>query len=152
MSYIILEGRWRHIIVLKFHAQREDKTDDVENSFYEKLERVFDKFHKYYKKILLGRFSAQEGREDFFKPTIKNESLHEISNHNGVRIVNVATSKISQSKVRCSHMIHKYSWTSSDGKQLNQIDNTVRDSRRHSSILDVVVTNSGQLRKLRALL
>jgi hypothetical protein len=33
------------------------------------------------------------GREDFFKPTIGNESLHEDSNDNGVRVVNFATSK-----------------------------------------------------------
>ena len=32
-------------------------------------------------------------RENFFKPTIGNESLHQDSNDNGVRIVNFATSK-----------------------------------------------------------
>jgi hypothetical protein len=31
-------------------------------------------------KIVLGDFSAKVGRVDIFKPTIKNESLHEISN------------------------------------------------------------------------
>jgi hypothetical protein len=35
-------------------------------------------------KILLGVFNAKVGREDIFKPTIGNESLHEISNDNGV--------------------------------------------------------------------
>jgi hypothetical protein len=34
-------------------APTEDKTDDVKGSFYEELERVFDKFPKYHKKILL---------------------------------------------------------------------------------------------------
>ena len=33
------------------------------------------------------------GRENIFKPTVANESLHQVSNDNGVRIVNVATSK-----------------------------------------------------------
>jgi hypothetical protein len=46
MSYIILRGRWFHIIVLNFHAPTHDKTDDVKDSFYEELERVFDKFPK----------------------------------------------------------------------------------------------------------
>jgi hypothetical protein len=36
-------------------------------------------------KILLGDFSANVGREDIFKLTIGNESLHEIINDNGVR-------------------------------------------------------------------
>jgi hypothetical protein len=93
MSYIILRGRWCHIIVLNIHAPTEDKTDDVKESFYEELERVFDKFPKHLMKILLGDYNAKEGREGIFKPTIGNESLHEISNANGVRLVNVATSK-----------------------------------------------------------
>ena len=36
-------------------------------------------------KILLGDFNAKEGREDIFKPAIGNDSLHKISNDNGVR-------------------------------------------------------------------
>jgi hypothetical protein len=44
-------------------------------------------------KILLGDFSAKVGREGIFKPTAGNESLQEISNDNGVRIVNFATFK-----------------------------------------------------------
>jgi hypothetical protein len=43
--------------------------------------------------LTLGDFSAKVGKEDIFKPTVVNESLHEISNDNGVRVVNVATSK-----------------------------------------------------------
>jgi hypothetical protein len=43
MSYVILRGRWYHT-VLNVHAPTEDKTDDVKDSFYEELERVFDKF------------------------------------------------------------------------------------------------------------
>jgi hypothetical protein len=42
----------------------------VKDSFYEELERVFDKFPKYHTKILLGDFNAKVGREDIFKPTI----------------------------------------------------------------------------------
>jgi exonuclease III len=72
MTYIILRGRWYDIIVLNVHAPREDKTD-VKNSFYGKLERVFDKFPKYHMKILLGDFNAKVGREDIFKSIIGNE-------------------------------------------------------------------------------
>jgi hypothetical protein len=44
-------------------------------------------------RILLGDFNADVGREDIFKPTVGNESLHKTSNDNGVRVVNFATSK-----------------------------------------------------------
>jgi hypothetical protein len=89
MSYIMLRGRWCQVIVLNVHAPTEDKTDDMKDSFYEELERVFDQFPKYLMKILLGDFSSKVHKEDIFKPTIGNESLHEISNDNGVRAVNL---------------------------------------------------------------
>jgi hypothetical protein len=90
-------------------------------------------------KVLLGDFNAKVGREEIFKPTIGNESLHEISNDNGVRIVNFATSKnlIVKSTMFPHRNIYKFTWTSPDGKTHNQIVHVLIDRRRHSSILDV---------------
>jgi hypothetical protein len=93
MSYIVLRGRWCNIIVLNAHSPTEEKGDDSEDSLYEELEGGFDHFPKYHMKILLGDFNAKVQREDAFKPTIGNESLHQDSNDNGVRVVNFATSK-----------------------------------------------------------
>jgi hypothetical protein len=93
MLYITLKGHWCDIIVLKVHAPTEDKDHDIKDSFYEKIEQVFDQFPRYHMKILLGDVNAKVGREDIFKPIIGNESLHEASNNNGVRVVNFATSK-----------------------------------------------------------
>jgi hypothetical protein len=133
MSYIILRGRWCHIIVLNVHAPTEGKIDYVKDIFYEELERIFDKFPKYHMKILLADLNAKVGREDIFKPTIGNESLHKISIDNGVRIVNFATSKnlIVKSIMFPHRNIHKYTWTSPDGNTHNQIDHILIDRRRH---------------------
>jgi exonuclease III len=79
--------------VLNVHATTEDKIDDKKDRFYEELEQVFDKFPKYHMKILLGDFNVKVDRGDIFKPIIANESLHEIRNDNGLRVVNFATSK-----------------------------------------------------------
>jgi hypothetical protein len=122
MSYIILRGRCCLIIVLNIDAPTEDKTDDVNNSFYEELECVFDKFPKYHTKILLEDFNAKVGSEDIFKPTIGNESLHKISNDNGVRLVKLV--KTSETKVRCCHIATSMS---PDGKTHNQIDHILVD-------------------------
>jgi hypothetical protein len=65
----------------------------MRDSFYEELERVFDKFPKYHTKILLGDFNSKVGREDIFTPAIRNESFLEVSKDHGVRVVNFATSK-----------------------------------------------------------
>ena len=79
------------------------------------------------------------GRESIFKPTIEQESLHQDSNDNGVRLVKFATSKnlVVKSMMFPHWNIHKYTWTSPDGKTHNQIDHVWIDRRWHSSILDV---------------
>jgi hypothetical protein len=122
MSYIILKGRWCDTIVLNVHAPTEDKDDDIKGSFYEELEQVFEQFPRYHMKILID-FNAKVGREDIFKPVIGNESLHEASNDNGVRVVSFATSKnlIVKSTTFPHRDIHKHTWTSSDGVTHNQI-------------------------------
>jgi hypothetical protein len=71
---------------------------------------VFDKFPKYHMKMLLGDFNAKVGKVNISKPTVGNESLHEISNDNG---------------------------TSPCGKPHNRIVHILIERRRHSSALDV---------------
>ena len=79
------------------------------------------------------------GRENIFKPTIGNESLHQDSNDNGVRIVNFVTSKnLVVKRTMFPHRgIHNHTLTSPDGKTNNQIDRILIDRRWHSNILDV---------------
>ena len=67
---------WCNIIVLNVYAQSEEKSNDSKDSFYEELEQVFDNFPKYDMKILLGDFNTKLEREDIFKQTVGNESLH----------------------------------------------------------------------------
>jgi len=106
---------------------------------YEELEQVFDHFHKYHTKILLGDFNAKVGRENIFKPTIRQENFHQDSNDNGVRLVNFATSKnrVVKNTMFPHRNIHKYTWTSPDGTSHNQIDHVLIDRRWHSIVLDV---------------
>ena len=79
------------------------------------------------------------GRENIFKPTIGQQSLHQDSNDNGVRLVNFATSKnlVVKSTMFPHRNIHKHTWTSPDGKTHNHIDHILIDRRWQSSVLDV---------------
>jgi endonuclease/exonuclease/phosphatase family metal-dependent hydrolase len=88
---------------------------------------------------LLGDFNGKVESEDIFKPIIGNESLHEASNDNGVRVVNFAISKnlILKSTTFPHRDIHKHTWTSPDGVTHNQIDHVSTEKRQHSNILDV---------------
>jgi hypothetical protein len=72
------------------------------------------------------------GREDNFKPTIWNDSLHKISNGNGVKVVNFAISKnLTDKSIMFPHRNNKLTWMSPDGKTDIQID--------HISVDDIQV-------------
>jgi hypothetical protein len=79
------------------------------------------------------------GREDIFKLTIGNESLHEINNDTGVRVVNFVTYKnfVIKSAMlpRCD--INKYTWTSPEGSVNSQMDHVLIDRIWHFSLPDV---------------
>ena len=127
-------GRWCDIMVINAHAATEDKDDLVTDSFMRN-------WNRYHMKILLGDLNAKVGHEDIFKPTIGKESIHKISNDNGVRLVNFATSKDFIVKTTTfPHRnigLHKQTWTSPDGQAHNQIDHILIDKQRESSILNI---------------
>jgi len=106
----VLRGHWRNINVVNVHAPSEEKSNEPKDGFYEELEQVFNHFLKYHMKMLLGDFNAKVGRENIFKPTIGQESLHQDINDNGVRLVNFATSKnlVVKRKIFPHQNIHKY--------------------------------------------
>jgi hypothetical protein len=110
----------------------------VKDSFYEELERVFDKFTltPHENSVLSFQWRRRQGR--LFKPTIGNKSLHETSNDNAVRLVNFATSKNIKVKITMfpHSNIHKCTWTFPNGKN-KQIGHILVDSRRHSNVLDI---------------
>jgi len=135
----VQRGRWHNIIVVNVHAPSEEKSEESKDSFYKELQQVFDHFPKFHMKILLRDFNAKVGREIIFKLTIGQESLHQDSNDNGVRLVNFATLKnlVFNSTMFPHQNIHKYTWTYPDGKTHNQIDHVLIDRRWHSSVLDV---------------
>jgi len=63
---------------LNVRGTSEQRSDDLKDGFYEELEQVFDNFPKYHMNILLVDINAKVGRENILKPTIGNDSLHQI--------------------------------------------------------------------------
>jgi len=94
MSYIVLKGHW-----YDHHCSKCSCTKWGETWWFKRQSLwgiragFFDHFPKYHTKIPLGDFNAKVGRENIFKPTIENESLHQDSNDNGGRNGNSDTSK-----------------------------------------------------------
>jgi hypothetical protein len=75
--------------LLSYHCSErscptEDKIDDVKDSFYGELERVFYKFPEYHMKLLLEKFNAKVVRGDIFQSKVGYQSVHEINHGNGI--------------------------------------------------------------------
>jgi hypothetical protein len=62
MSYITLRGRWCNTIFLNVRAPCVDKSDEIKDSFYEELGRVFDQYSRHDMSMLLRDFSAKVSR------------------------------------------------------------------------------------------
>jgi hypothetical protein len=108
-------------------------------SFYVELECVLYQFLKYCMNILLGDFSATINTAVIIRPMVENKRLHEISIDNGVRVVNFATLKnlIIRKAIFPQCNIHKFTWTSPNGKTRRHIDHILIDRRRHSSVFNI---------------
>jgi hypothetical protein len=78
-------------------------------------------------------------RENIFKPTIGNGSIHQDCKDNGVRIVKLATSKnlVVKNTLFRQQNIHKHTSTSPDWKTHDQTDHILIERRWYSSILAV---------------
>jgi hypothetical protein len=124
MPCVVLRGRWFNIIVLNMYAPSDEKSDEAKDRFYEDLVQVFYHFLKCHIKILLQDFNAKLERQNIFKPTIGNDSLHQDSNDNGVIIVNFDTSKILivTSTMFPHRSFHKFNWTSPDPKLTSRLN------------------------------
>jgi hypothetical protein len=89
--------------------------------------------------IVLGDFNAKIGKENVYKPTIGNESLHNETNDNGMKMVQFAVSKgLNIRSTTFPHTdIHKETWYSADGRTANQIDHVLISNRLRSAITDI---------------
>jgi hypothetical protein len=92
--------------------------------------------------MLLGDFNAKVKRRG--KPTIGNESLHEITNDKGVRVINFDTPlNITFKSIMFPHRsIYKCTWASPEGKTQSQIHHIIVD--RQGILRDLMFGHSGQ--------
>ena len=134
-----IRDKFFNITLINAQSPTEDKDEDMKDDFYEKLQRIYDRSPARDIKIILGDLNAKVGREIIYRPTIGMHSLHETSNENGCRLIDLAVSNnmVISSTYFPHKNIHKTTWVSPDGITKNQIDHVLIDGRHCSSILDV---------------
>src|ERR1700761_1416749 len=139
MCTLRIKTNKQKISLLNVHAPTELKEDDVEEAFYNELERVYGSLPTSDVKIILGDFNAQIGKEQCFQSVAGSHSLHTTSNDNGCRLAGYALSNglIIRSTQFQRKDIYKVTWNSTDKKSRSQIDHVLIDRVFSANILNV---------------
>jgi exonuclease III len=139
IAVLRIRMKFYNMCIINVHAPTEDKGEHEKDTFYQDLDRTVDFLPSNNVKLILGDFNAKVGRESEYRWTVGPNSLHNISNDSGVRLIDFAMSKnMTVSSTFFPHLdIHKRTWTLPDGNTHNQIDHVLIDKRRATGILDV---------------
>lgn len=86
----MLRHRCCDITVPNKHGPSQDKSGDNKDRLYAQLEQLSYYCPKYNMKFQFGEFNVNWG-EKIFKPTIRNDTLHEDSSDNSVRVLDFVT-------------------------------------------------------------
>ncbi|XP_022161478.1 uncharacterized protein LOC111027411 [Myzus persicae] len=139
ICYIRINMNHRDMIIICAYAPTKSGNKEVKDAFYEELEQVYDTIPSHCIKVLLGDMNAQVGKENTYKTTIGEHSLHDQSNDNGVRLINFAISKnmvVSSTRFPRKN-IHKETWLSPGGKYSSQIDHVLIENKHKTIIKNV---------------
>lgn len=139
ICYIRIKMKFNNISLFTVHAPTEDKEEVIKDQFYSQVEREMDKCPDNDIKILMGDFNAKVGKERAHIQITGKHSLHDNSNDNGERLIDFSAGRnlVIRSTTFPHRQIHKGTWTSPDGKTINQIDHILISARHFSSISDV---------------
>ena len=120
-------------------ALTEDTEDETVDEFFETLQSVCDELTKHDTIITLGDFNAKLGKEQIYKDITGRYSFHEVTNSNGLRLVQYATTN--NFKVLSTWYpwkdIHKGTWKIPGTNDVNQIDHILVSKRWATDIENV---------------
>ncbi|KAL4103847.1 hypothetical protein QTP88_019182 [Uroleucon formosanum] len=93
ISILTLTTQWFDISFVNLHAPTEDKRQEEKDLFYEDVMATLNAIPRKRIQIILGDMNAKIGKETTFRPVIGSHSLHNTSNDNGLRLIDLATER-----------------------------------------------------------
>ena len=116
-----------------------EKTEVVKEEFYNLLKQNINQIAYSDIEIILGDFNAKVDKEDIYKPTIGNESLHNETNNNRIKMIQFAISKgFNVRSTPFPHKdIHKETWYSADSRTAKQMDHVLVIRRFRCAVTDI---------------
>ncbi|XP_029348373.1 uncharacterized protein LOC100575877 [Acyrthosiphon pisum] len=116
LALLKIETKSFDIVFINVHAPTEDKSQQEKEKFYTEIEQLLEGISNSKIKIVLGDMNAKIGKERSYRPTIGTHSLHEMTNGNGTKLVDIAIGKgLKVKSTMFPHKdIHKGTWVSPD--------------------------------------
>jgi hypothetical protein len=110
--------------------QQMTQTNEAKDQFNERLEQAYAACPSHDVKLVMRDVNGKVGRKTVYQPTIGKHSLHESTNENGLRLVDLAAGR--QMAILSTYFMHKrihlQTWHSPDGHTFNQIDHWLIDA------------------------
>ena len=133
-------SKFAKMTVIVCYAPQEDKSVEEKEEFYEKLNETVQETPRHDVIIALGDLNAKVGQDNSSRErTFGKEGLNQETNDNGERLIDFCEENnlIIGGTLFKHREIHKYTWTSPDGKTKNQIDHIMINKKWRTSLLDV---------------
>lgn len=93
------------IVLVNLHSLTEKKNEEEKDEFYSLLDSTLSNIPRNNIQVVLGYFNVEIGQEKYFKLTIGTHSVHQVSNKNGCRLIELATDK--GLKIKNTLFLHK---------------------------------------------
>lgn len=131
------KNRSKNISIVQCYAPTEVADAATKDEFYEQLNTVLQEIPMNDIKILMGDLNAQVGQD--MTECTGRYSLKLNTNDNGQRLIDLCTDErlVIGGTLFPHKDIHKYTWTSPDGKTRNQIDHICISKEWRTSLLNV---------------
>jgi len=137
IHYLRLRATRFSCTLINVHVTTYEKMEEVKEKFYNLLEQNINQIANSDIKILLRDFNTKVGKEDIYKPTTGNETLHTETN-NRIKMIQFTVSKgfNVRTTIFSRKDIHKEKWYSADSRMANQIDHVLISNRFRSAVTD----------------
>jgi hypothetical protein len=127
-----MAGVFFNFSLINTHAPTEGRPYDEKENFCDALDKAYMKCPRHDIKVIIGDLNAKVGTDCAYEPNTGKEGLHEETNDNGQRLVDIAISR--SLVIGGTHFphkkIHKGTWKSPDNLTINHIDHVLVDARQ----------------------
>jgi hypothetical protein len=94
LCWLRLKAKWFSCTLINVHVQTNKKTKETNKEFNNLLEQTISQIASSDIHTVRGDSNAKIGKENVYKPTIGNESLHNETNDNGMKMIQFAVSRV----------------------------------------------------------